>query len=121
MMYKSGSVDRFEQVSKFQSLNEFNHHFEMLMLEKRGAFSRKNGSQTSNLNIFGRFPWNDHINKTINPSETKNKEISKRKLETMELDHTNTRSRIPKSLLLGRESKFQKKGRRWKEWETGGW
>lgn len=62
---------------------------------------RKNGSQSSNLYVFNRFPKSEPPkeekmnlpNKTINLSKTKIKEINKRK-ET-ELDHTFTSDRVP--------------------------
>lgn len=77
---------------------------------------RKNGSQSSNLYVFNRFPINEppkpeklnHHNKTINLSKTNNQEINKRKesLENhpshhlqeknMELDYTFVSNRVPK-------------------------
>ncbi|MBG9446319.1 hypothetical protein [Cytobacillus firmus] len=65
---------------------------------------RKNGSQSSNLYVFNRFPKSeppkqekmDHPNKTINlPKTNKNQRITKRN-ETI-LDHTYTSDRIPQS------------------------
>jgi N-acetylglutamate synthase-like GNAT family acetyltransferase len=62
---------------------------------------RKNGSQTSNLYIFNRFPSNeppkevkmDHQNKTINLSKTNKKDINKRCEKS--LDETYTNDRVP--------------------------
>ena len=64
---------------------------------------RKNGSQSSNLYIFNRFPQNEppkeeklnHHNKTINLSKTKNQENNKRNEEAIELDHTYTSDHVP--------------------------
>ncbi|WP_282174330.1 hypothetical protein [Cytobacillus firmus] len=65
---------------------------------------RKNGSQSSNLYVFNRFPKSeppkqekmDHPNKTINlPKTNKNQKITKRN-ETV-LDHTYTSDRVPQS------------------------
>ncbi|WP_404321534.1 hypothetical protein LG298_13775 [Cytobacillus firmus] len=67
---------------------------------------RKNGSQSSNLYVFNRFPKSeppekdklDHPNKTINLSKTnKNQKITKRN-ETV-LDHTFTSDRVPQSFI----------------------
>jgi hypothetical protein len=63
---------------------------------------RKNGSQTSNLYVFNRFPSNeppseekmDHQNKTNNLSKTTKQDINKRSEET--LDETYTNDRVPK-------------------------
>jgi hypothetical protein len=64
---------------------------------------RKNGSQSSNLYIFNRIPSNEppkqeimnHPNETINLFKTKTQEITKRKEEPSELDHTYVSDRIP--------------------------
>ncbi|MDQ0200305.1 hypothetical protein [Neobacillus ginsengisoli] len=77
---------------------------------------RKNGSQSSNLYVFNRFPANeppkeeimDHHNETIDLLKTKNQKITKRKEETsemiqpnkcnektLELDHTYVSNRVP--------------------------
>lgn len=37
---KSGSIERFELFSQFESLNEFNHHMEMWMLKYKRNFSK---------------------------------------------------------------------------------
>ncbi|GLB60301.1 hypothetical protein [Cytobacillus sp. NCCP-133] len=67
---------------------------------------RKNGSQSSNLYVFNRFPKSeppkkeqlDHPNKTINLSKTiKNQKNTKR--NTTELDHTFTSDRVPQSFV----------------------
>ncbi|MCM2535852.1 hypothetical protein NDK43_30675 [Neobacillus pocheonensis] len=63
---------------------------------------RKNGSQTSNLYVFTRFPANeppkednlDHP-KTSNPSKTKNQKINKRTEEPSDLDYTYVSDRVP--------------------------
>ena len=64
---------------------------------------RKNGSQSSNLYIFNRFPQSElpkeekltHLNKTINLSKTKNQENNKRNEEAIELEHTYTSDHVP--------------------------
>lgn len=64
---------------------------------------RKNGSQSSNLYAFNRFPMNEpskkdylnHHNKTINLSQTNNKKINKRNEAPLELDHTFVNDRVP--------------------------
>lgn len=65
---------------------------------------RKNGSQSSNLYVFNRFPQSeppieekmDHP-KTSNLSKTNNQEINKRKEEpSVEIDHTFVNDRVPK-------------------------
>jgi hypothetical protein len=64
---------------------------------------RKNGSQSSNLYIFNRFPMNEppkreemnHPKETIIPSKTNKQEIKKRKEEPLELDHTFVSDRVP--------------------------
>jgi hypothetical protein len=88
-------------------------HFGILTVHET---KRKNGSQSSNLYVFNRFPINEppkfkkmnHHNKTINLSEPNNQKINKRKetLETkqtinqqkekLELDHTFVSDRVPK-------------------------
>lgn len=63
---------------------------------------RKNGSQSSNLYVFNRYPVSEppkqetlnHPKETINLSKTE-KEIKKRKEDTLELDHTFVSSRVP--------------------------
>ncbi|OIK12441.1 hypothetical protein BIV60_16210 [Bacillus sp. MUM 116] len=68
---------------------------------------RKNGSQSSNLYIFNRFPQNEppkqqemnHHNKTSNLSETKKQEIDKRNEEPLNLDHSFTNDRVPKPFI----------------------
>ncbi|MFF2449922.1 hypothetical protein ACFVSW_23045 [Neobacillus sp. NPDC058068] len=64
---------------------------------------RKNGSQSSNLYVFHRFPTSeppkqeimDHPKETSNLSETKNKEIKERKEEPIELDSTYVSDKVP--------------------------
>jgi N-acetylglutamate synthase-like GNAT family acetyltransferase len=66
---------------------------------------RKNGSQSSNLYVFHRFPQNelpkeekmDHPNETSNLSKTKKiKDLKKRKEEPIRLDHSYTSDYVPK-------------------------
>jgi hypothetical protein len=64
---------------------------------------RKNGSQSSNLYVFNRIPSNEppqqeimnHPYETSNLFKTKKQEITKRKEEPSELDHTYVSDRIP--------------------------
>jgi N-acetylglutamate synthase-like GNAT family acetyltransferase len=64
---------------------------------------RKNGSQSSNLYIFNRFPMNElpkqeemnHLKETIIPSKTNKQKITKRTEEPLELDHTFVSDRVP--------------------------
>ncbi|MCL6572702.1 MAG: hypothetical protein K6T88_13630 [Bacillus sp. (in: Bacteria)] len=64
---------------------------------------RKNGSQSSNLYVFNRIPSNEpprqeimnHQYETSNLFKTKKQEITKRKEEPSELDHTYVSHRIP--------------------------
>jgi hypothetical protein len=64
---------------------------------------RKNGSQTSNLYVFKRFPMNEppkqeemnHPKETINLFKTNKQEINKRTEEQSELDHTFVSDRVP--------------------------
>lgn len=68
---------------------------------------RKNGSQSSNLYVFNRFPSNEppqqeklnHLNKTINPSKTNNQKINKRTEEPLELDHNFVSDRVPQDFV----------------------
>jgi hypothetical protein len=68
---------------------------------------RKNGSQSSNLYVFNRFPSNEppvqeklnHLNKTINPSKTNNQKIKERNEEPSELDHTFVSDRVPQDFV----------------------
>lgn len=68
---------------------------------------RKNGSQSSNLYVFNRFPSNEppkeeklnHLNKTINPSKTNNHKIKKRTEAPPELDHTFVSDRVPQDFV----------------------
>jgi hypothetical protein len=76
---------------------------------------RKNGSQSSNLYVFNRFPSNElpkkekvnRHNKTINLSET-NKQITKRTDEPFKLDHTFVSDRVPSSFVHLLKYFFQK-------------
>lgn len=64
---------------------------------------RKNGSQSSNLYVFNRFPANEppkeeklnHPNETNNLSKTNNQKITKRTEESSELDYTFVSDRVP--------------------------
>lgn len=64
---------------------------------------RKNGSQSSNLYIFNRFPSNElpkaekmnHHKETSNLSKTTNQKINKRQQQPSELDHTFVSDRVP--------------------------
>ena len=64
---------------------------------------RKNGSQSSNLYVFNRFPTNEppkakkmtHSKETSNPSKTNNQKISKRHQEPSELNHMFVSDRVP--------------------------
>ncbi|MEH6908030.1 hypothetical protein [Neobacillus drentensis] len=64
---------------------------------------RKNGSQSSNLYSFNRFPSNElpkeeimnHPNETNNLLKTENQKIKERKEEPSELDHTFVSDRVP--------------------------
>jgi hypothetical protein len=68
---------------------------------------RKNGSQSSNLYVFNRFPSNEppkeeklnHLNKTINPSKTNNQKIKERTEAPLELDHTFVSDRVPQEFV----------------------
>ena len=69
---------------------------------------RKNGSQSSNLYIFNRFPSNEppkeekmnHHNETINLLKTNNQKIIKRQEEKpQELDHTFVSDRVPQPFI----------------------
>jgi hypothetical protein len=68
---------------------------------------RKNGSQSSNLYVFNRFPSNEppkeeklnRLNKTINPSKTNNQKIKKRTETPPELDHTFVSDRVPQDFV----------------------
>jgi hypothetical protein len=65
---------------------------------------RKNGSQSSNLYVFNRFPSIEppkqeemnHLIKTNNLSKTNKQKITKRIEEPLELDHTFTNDQVPK-------------------------
>ncbi|MBB6444546.1 hypothetical protein [Bacillus benzoevorans] len=69
---------------------------------------RKNGSQSSNLYLFHRFPHNeppkveklDYHNETSNLSETeKIKDLNKRRDEPIQLDHSYTNDYVPKNFV----------------------
>ncbi|WP_253701225.1 hypothetical protein [Bacillus sp. FJAT-29814] len=69
---------------------------------------RKNGSQSSNLYVFNRFPSNEppKPEKMNQPKETSNllktekdQEIKKRKEETLEFDHTYVSNRVPQEFV----------------------
>ncbi|MCQ6277163.1 hypothetical protein JMM81_20010 [Bacillus sp. V3B] len=75
---------------------------------------RKNGSQSSNLYVFNRFPQNelpkqrklDHPNKAINLSKTTQQDLNKRSKETTELDHTFTSDKVPQDFVQAVKSFF---------------
>lgn len=68
---------------------------------------RKNGSQSSNLYVFNRFPTNEppkeeilnHHNETNNLSKTNNQKINKRTEEPSELDFTFVSDRVPQPFI----------------------
>ncbi|WP_235822779.1 hypothetical protein [Cytobacillus massiliigabonensis] len=68
---------------------------------------RKNGSQSSNLYVFNRFPNNeppkkekmDPLNKTSNLSKTNHNNFNKRNAGDTVLDHTFTSDRVPKAFV----------------------
>ncbi|MCM3570137.1 hypothetical protein [Neobacillus mesonae] len=67
---------------------------------------RKNGSQSSNLYVFNRFPDNEPPKQMSQPKETgylfktTNQKIIKRNQEPSELDHTFVNNRVPQTFIL---------------------
>lgn len=68
---------------------------------------RKNGSQSSNLYVFNRFPANEppkpeelnYLNKTIIPSKTINQKIEERTEAPLELNHNFVSDRVPQEFV----------------------
>ncbi|MGG5252491.1 hypothetical protein ACQYAD_03035 [Neobacillus sp. SM06] len=94
--YHNSGISR----STFKRMVQKSIHFGILTVYET---ERKNGSQSSNLYIFNRFPSNeppkaekmDHHKETSNLSETNNQKITKRQQEPAELNHSFVSDRIP--------------------------
>ena len=94
--YHNNGISR----STFKRMVQKAIHFGILTVYET---ERKNGSQSSNLYIFNRFPSNelpkaakmDHHKETSNLSETNNQKINKRQQEPSELNHSFVSDRVP--------------------------